>query len=193
MRRIRREEILDWSTYGDERPKMRDRALAEKALRRVHVGEHLTFLFENPFTIRYQIQEMIWAERIVREADILHEIETYNEILGGDGELGCTLLVEIEEPAERDIKLREWWGLPEHIYVRLENGERIAARFDPRQRGDGRLSSVQYLQFAVGESTPVAIGVDLPQLTIEAPLESATRVALAADLAGLESETIRRA
>jgi len=193
MRRIRRDEILDWSTYGDERSKMRDRALAEKALRRVHLGEHLTFLFENPFTIRYQIQEMIWAERIVREADVLHEIETYNEILGGDGELGCTLLVEIEAPAERDIKLREWWGLPEHLYVRLENGARVVARFDPRQRGDGRLSSVQYLQFAVGGRAPIAIGVDLPQMTIEVALEPGTRAALAADLAGVESETTRPA
>jgi hypothetical protein len=193
MRRIRRDEILDWSTYGDVRDRVRERALAEKAPRRVHVGDHLTFLFENPFTVRYQIQEMIWAERIVREAEVRHEIETYNELLGGDGELGCTLLVEIEDPATRDVKLRQWWDLPSHIYLVLENGARVAASFDPRQRGEGRLSSVQYLRFAVGGRAPVAIGVDLPGLEAEVALSPETSRALADDLAGVETPVDRPA
>jgi len=193
MRRIQRDEILDWSTYGEIRARMRGCALTEKAPRRVHVGEFLTFLFENPFTVRYQIQEMIWAERIVREADLRHEIETYNELLGGDGELGCTLLVEIEDPAARDVKLREWWDLPLHIHLVLENGTRVRARFDERQRGDGRLSAVQYLRFAVEGQTPVAIAVDLPGLETEIVLAAATRRALAADLAGVETEVDRPA
>ena len=32
---------------------------------------------------------MMRAERIVREADIQHELDTYNALLGGDGELGA--------------------------------------------------------------------------------------------------------
>ncbi|HXH84234.1 MAG TPA: DUF3501 family protein [Candidatus Tectomicrobia bacterium] len=183
MRRVRRDEIVDHVTYEDGRAAFRARVLAEKAPRRVHIGEHLTLLFENTLTVQYQIQEMMRAERIVREADIVHEIETYNELLGGPGELGCTLLIEIDDRELRDRKLREWWALPERIALVLEDGTRMPARFDERQRGEGRLSSVQYLTFDVGGRTPVAVRVDLPGLAVEVTLSPETRRALAEDLA----------
>src|SRR5512138_3735258 len=150
MRRVRREELLDLSTYERARPEIRPGVLEAKRRRRVHAGGVLTFLFENTATVRYQVQEMIRAERLTREADVLHELETYNELLGGPGELGCTLLVELTDPAERDRRLREWVDLPPYLFVRLEDGSLVRPRFDPRQVGDGRLSSVQYLKFAVG-------------------------------------------
>ena len=186
MRTVRREEIVDYVTYEDMRPRFRARVMVGKEPRRAHLGEHLTLLFENPLTIRYQIQEMIRAERIVREADIQNEIETYNEILGGDGELGCTLLVEIEDPEQRAEMLRDWWDLPERIYVRLEDGKRVLAKFDARQRGDGQLSSVQYLKFDVGGRAPSGAGVDMPDLVLDVSFSPETRRALADDLAGTE-------
>ena len=133
---VRRNEIVDYATYEDTRDGFRAEVMKAKAVRRIHLGDYLTLLFENRLTIRYQIQEMIRAERMVRESDILHEIETYNEVLGDDGELGCTLLIEISDPVLRDRKLREWWSLPEKIYLLLENGTRVHATFDERQRGD---------------------------------------------------------
>jgi Protein of unknown function (DUF3501) len=181
---VKRAEIVDYVTYEDMRPRFRAEVMKAKELRRVHIGEYLTLLFENHLTVRYQIQEMIRAERIVRESDIVHEIETYNELLGSEGEFGCTLLIEIEDPALRDRKLREWWRLPEKIYVALENGTRIAATFDERQRGDGRLSSVQYLKFKTDGSVPVAVGVDVDELQNETHLRHDQREALHADLAG---------
>src|SRR5207248_6932554 len=161
---VKRAEIVDYVTYEDMRAQFRAEVMKAKELRRVHLGEYLTLLFENHLTVRYQIQEMIRAERIVRESDIVHEIDTYNELLGSEGELGCTLLIEIEDAALRDRKLQEWRSLPEKIYAVLEDGTRIAARFDERQRGDGRLSSVQYLKFKTRGAVPVAIGVDLDDL-----------------------------
>jgi len=179
---IKRTEIVDYVTYEDRRAEFRAEVMKAKELRRVHIGQYLTLLFENHLTVRYQIQEMIRAERIVRESDIVHEIDTYNELLGGNGELGCTLLIEIEDPALRDRKLRDWWSLPEKIYVALENGTRIAATFDERQRGGGRLSSVQYLKFKTNGTVPVSVGVDLRDLRNETPLTNAQRTALRADL-----------
>jgi hypothetical protein len=184
MRTVQRSDVLDYQTYEESRETLRARILEIKQPRRVHVGPHLTFLFENWETIRYQIQEMMRAERIVREAAILHEIETYNELLGGEGELGCTLLVEVADPAERDVRLREWRTLPEHVYARLEDGAVVRAKFDPRQMGDDRLSSVQYLKLHTGGQVPVAIGVDHPRMKAEAGLPNVTRAALAADLRG---------
>jgi len=179
---VQRNEIVDYATYEDSRAAFRDEVMKVKSVRRVHVGDCLTLLFENPLTIRYQVQEMIRAERIVRESDIVHELQTYNELLGGDGELGCTLLIEIEDPAERDRKLSAWWQLPEKLTLVLEDGTEIRAVFDERQRTDGRISSVHYLKFDTGGRVPVAIRVDLPEMRAETKLTPDQRAALSADI-----------
>lgn len=184
MRPVRREEIMDAASYERSRAEIRAAVLEAKRPRRVHVGGVLTFLFENTATMRYQIQEMIRAEKITGEAEVRHELETYNELLGGPGELGCSLLIEIPDPAERDRRLREWLSLPEHLYVKVADGTRVRARFDPRQVGTDRLSSVQYLKFDVGGRAPVAIGSDLPQLAAETVLDPEQRSTLERDLAG---------
>lgn len=183
MKPVERKDIIDYVTYQEQRDALRDEVMAAKALRRVHIGEYLTLLFENHLTMRYQIQEMVRVERMVKEADIQHEIDTYNEVLGGEGEFGCTLLIEIDDPAIRNVKLREWWQLPEKIYLLLEAGTRVSATFDERQRGDDRVSSVQYMKFNTGGRVPVAAGVDLPGLQADTKLTDAQRDALAEDLA----------
>lgn len=182
MRTPRREEILDLSTYERARAEIRPGVLEAKRRRRVHLGDRLTFLFENAATIRYQVQEMIRAERMTKEREIAHELETYGELLGGPGELGATLLIEIPDPEERDRRLREWLDLPAHVYLILEGGERVYPRFDPRQVGTDRLSSVQYLKFDVKGRVPVAVGSDLASLSAEQPLTQEQRSALAEDL-----------
>ncbi|MBU2648677.1 DUF3501 family protein [bacterium] len=179
MRLVTREEILDYVTYEEQRVATREKVMKIKDTMRIRLGEYLTFLFENHDTIQYQIQEMVRIERIVKEKDIQHEIETYNEILGNPGDLGCTLLIEIDDPAERDVKLREWMGLPEKLYLLLASGEKVYARFDPKQVGDDRLSSVQYMQFEVKGRQPVAIGVEHAKMTLETPLTDQQQAALA--------------
>jgi len=183
MKPVTRDQIVDFQTYEETRPDFRARVMAAKEARRIHVGGVLTFLFENTLTMRYQVQEMMRAERMVRERDIQHEIETYSGLLGGDGELGATLLIEIDDPAERDVKLREWMSLPEHLYALLPDGAKVRPAFDESQRGEGRLSSVQYLKFRVGREAPVALGADLPGAEAETRLTGAQRKALAEDLA----------
>jgi hypothetical protein len=183
MKRVERSEIVDYETYEELRPALRAEAMAAKDRRRVHVGDHLTFLFENATTTRYQVLEMVRAERMAREADIRHELDTYNALLGAEGDLPATLLIELDDPAVRAVRLREWFDLPDRLYARLEDGTRVRPRFDEAQRGDGRLSSVQYLTFPVGGRVPVAIGVDLPGLDAETVLTAEQRAALAEDLA----------
>lgn len=182
MKPVERSEILDWMTYDERRAELRPAVLAAKAARRIVVGEPFMFLFENRATIRYQVQEMVRTERLVREADIQHELATYNELLGGPGELGCTLLIGIDDERERADKLRAWRDLPQHVYVATEDGTRVRADFDPRQVGDERLSSVQYLKFRVGPRAPVAVGIDLPGLELHTVLSPEQRAALQTDL-----------
>ncbi|PRQ04174.1 hypothetical protein ENSA5_10120 [Enhygromyxa salina] len=184
MKPVQRTEILDYVTYNERRDAVRDSALAAKNLRRILVGEWFAFLFENRETVRYQIQEMVRVEQIVKEADIQHEVDTYNELLGSQGSLCATLLIGIEDEAERGVKLGAWLGLLDHIYAKMADGERRTPTWDPRQVGEGRLSSVQYLSFELGGQAPVALGVDWPEqeLVIEAALDESQRAALQADL-----------
>lgn len=183
MKPVAREELLDYATYQEGREAYRTRLMAVKAARRIHVGEQLTFLFENRDTIRYQVQEMLLAERIVKEAEIRHELETYNELLGGPGELGATLLIEIESPAERAQKLARWLDLPATLYARLADGTLVRPSFDRRQIDEERLSSVHYVKFATGGQVPVALGCEHTDLRAETELTPEQRAALGADLA----------
>ena len=186
MKPVQRSEILDYVTYGEQREGIRAAALAAKRDRRLLVGDYFCFLFENRETVRYQVLEMMRTEQIVKEADILHELETYNELVGPKGTLCATLLIGIDDEQERAEKLSAWLGLLDHLYAKLPSGERVTPSWDPRQVGDTRLSSVQYLSFAFGEHAPVALGVDWAEreLTVELALSEAQRAALQADLDG---------
>ena len=182
MRPVQREEILDYITYTEKRSELQSSVLKQKEPRRIHLGEYLTFLFENTDTVRYQIQEMMKAEQIVKEEAIQHEIDTYNELLGSEGELGCVLLIEIADANERLQKLKDWLGLQEKVYLTLDSGERIYAEWDKRQIDEEKLSSVQYLKFNTSGNSPKAIGVDHPGLQDEVELSDKQREALTEDL-----------
>lgn len=181
--KVERAQILDNQTYAERRPAIRERMLFEKRRRRIHLGSHLTFLFENAETVRYQVQEMLRIEGRTGEADVEHELATYNELLGDAGELGCTLLIEIDDPAERERALAEWLDLPGHLYAVRADGTRAPAVYDPRQVGEDRLSSVQYLKFRVGDAPPLRLGCSLPAIAGEVELDADQRAALAEDLA----------
>ncbi|MCP4225394.1 MAG: DUF3501 family protein [Actinomycetia bacterium] len=182
-RLIERNDIVDYQTYEDDRGARRSKVLETKRLRRIHVGKYLTFLFENRETLVYQVQEIMRAEQIVRETAIQHEIEVYNQMLGQPGELGCVLFIEIAEASDRKPLLKRWLGLESTVYVRLEDGSKVYAKYDPSQVGEDRLSAVQYLCFPVGGKTPMAIGTDFQDLAAEVELNTEQRAALAVDLA----------
>ncbi|MFW2390337.1 MAG: DUF3501 family protein [Polyangiales bacterium] len=182
MKPVDRSEILDYVTYAERRDELRASALRAKSDRRILVGEHFTFLFENRDTVRYQVQEMMRIERIVKEDDIQHELDTYNELIHPSGTVGCTLMVGIDDEAVRDEKLRAWLGLNEHIYAKLPEGRLARPTWDPRQVGEDRLSSVQYLSFELGADAPLTLGIGMPSLQVETELSEVQRDALRADL-----------
>ena len=111
MKAVQVSDIRTLAEYEREREEFRRHILAVKEPRRVTVGNHLTFLFENVDTVVYQIQEMLRVERITDPTAIAHEVETYNELVPGRDELTATLLIEFEDPAERAVMLRALVGL----------------------------------------------------------------------------------
>ena len=112
----------------------------------------------------------------------MHELSTYNELIHPAGTIGCTLLIGIDDEEERDEKLTAWLDLNDRIYALIPNGDRITPTWDPRQVGEERLSSVQYLIFTFGSEAPTAIGIDLEGEAVQTELSDAQRQALQADL-----------
>jgi hypothetical protein len=140
------EQTLSLNDYERVRDRLRPLFIHEKERRRLHVGSHLTFLFENAETAWYQIHEMIRTEKMTQREAIQHEIDTYNELTPGPGELAATLLIEYSDPSERDAALARLVGLERHLWMKLGH-KKIAARFDDRQMANDRISAVQFVRF----------------------------------------------
>jgi hypothetical protein len=180
-------EIRNIAEYELERPAFRDYIIALKERRRVSLGNHLTFLFENRDTVRYQIQEMMRIERLVKPADVQHEVDTFNELLPGRNELSATLLVEYPTASERDVKLRQLLGLEKHIWLRVAGLEPVAGQFDTRQIATDRISSVQFVRFSLSPQHAARWG-EGATLIADHPAYAAQHLLAAAELAELAND-----
>src|ERR1700730_17200407 len=148
------DDILPLADYERLRAILRPLFIHEKERRRLAVGSHLSFIFENAQTSWYQIEEMIRSERMIDGAAIQHEIDTYNELIPGPGELVATLLIEYSDAAEREAALRRLVGLERHLWLGL-GAKKIPASFDDRQMSTEKISAVQFVRFSLqGVSGP---------------------------------------
>jgi hypothetical protein len=193
MPRIERDTLLTLEAYAKERPSFRARAVAHKRARTVHVGEHLTLLFEDELTMRYQVQEMLRAEKMFDEAGIQDELDAYNPLIPDGSNLKATMLVEYEEEDARRAALARLKGIEDRVWLRVAGLPVVHAIADEdleRENAD-KTSSVHFLRFeltpamiaAFRQDAPVTIGVDHPAYQAKAELSPATRAALAQDFA----------
>ena len=195
MRPLRRFEIVPLDRYGALRDAYRERVIAHKRTRRVALGEHATLLFEDRETLRFQVQEMLWVERIREPAKVQTELDVYNELMPGESELSATLFLEITEASEIRPTLERLVGIDRALVLVLgeePGATRVPARFDPRQLEAGRISAVQYLRFPLA-ARERALFVDAgvrarlrsehPSYRREEEIPPAVRAALIASLA----------
>ncbi len=192
MRPIDRSEILPLGDYEAIRPRFRARVIEEKKPRRVAVGDFISVVFENRDSVMMQIQEMLRTERITSESGILHEIETYNDLIPGEDELSVTLFIEIADRETRERTLAELVKLEAFVAIEVD-GERFAAQGTPSPGAvETRTTAVHYLKLPLSKeaanklrarSGSAAIVVSHPKLSVRADLGRATLQKLADDLA----------
>jgi len=190
-RPLTRDDILDRQTYEATRDEIRRRVMHAKQPRRVHVGDHFTFLFENRETLTYQVHEMLRTEGSWDRASAIdEELAAYNPLLPGEGELSATMLLEYETPEQRAVVLAELRGIDQHVWLQVGDAEPVRATFDDAQMSEGRVSSVQYIRFRLApaqqqamatDGTVVRLKVDHPAYQAQAVLSEESRKALAAD------------
>ena len=195
MRPLGADEIVDLERYGRIRPDYRARVIAYKRSRRMAVGERVSLVFEDRETLRFQVQEMLWIERIREPAKLEQELEVYNELMPGPGELSATLLIEITDGASIRPELERLIGLDEHVFLVLGEGaeeEALRARFDAKQLAEDRIAAVQYVRFALGAARAARfrdprvrarIRIDHPSYRREEEIPPAVRESLIASLA----------
>jgi hypothetical protein len=191
VRPIERNEILPIGEYEAIRPHFRARVIEDKKPRRVLLGEHLSVFFENRDSVLLQIQEMLRTERITSEPAILHEIETYNELIPGPGQLSLTLFVEIPERELRERKLVELEGLEATIGIEVGDAFFPATGKPSPGAIPGRTTAVHYLKVTLSpeaasamqeKTAKVALVVKHPAHPVRAELSRATLDKLAEDL-----------
>jgi hypothetical protein len=194
MPHITRESLMTLEAYAKARKEFRAKVIAHKKARTVHLGEHVTLVFEDELTMRYQIQEMLRIEKIFEEDGIQSELDAYNPLVPDGSNLKATLLIEYEDVEERRRALARLRGLEDHVYVEVEGLPRVHAIADEdlERETDEKTSSVHFLRFefdkamidALRVGLPLAIGVDHPQYTARVPaVPPQTHQALVADFA----------
>lgn len=196
MSKLTIDDIADMRAYEREREGFRAHIIDLKSRRRVHVGPIVTFVFENRDTIRFQIQEMARAEKILSDEGIASELRAYNPLIPDPGHLSATMFIELTSDAE----LREWLpklvGIERSVELRIgPDAEVVTSVLDPDHEqqltNDEITASVHYISFALSpeqvaafEAGPVVLALEHPAYRESLVLSDSTRAELLGDLQG---------
>jgi len=190
---IKRESLLSLEAYARERNAFRARVMEHKKRRTVHLGDHLTLLFEDELTIRYQVQEMLRIERIFEEAAIQGELDAYNPLVPDGTNWKATMLIEYPDVEERKRMLERLKGVEREVWVQVQGctGVHAIADEDLERETEEKTSSVHFLRFeftpemcrALRKGAGVSLGVDHAAYRARVELAADVRAALAADVA----------
>jgi len=193
MHKLEIKDLMGLEQYARERPAFREKIIAHKLARTLHVGPHLTLLFEDRLTMQYQVQEMLRAERIFEAAGIQEELDAYNPLIPDGRNWKATLLIEYADEAERRVALAKLIGVERKLWLQVRGHGRIVpiADEDLERETEEKTSSVHFLRFeldaamvkSLKEGAELDAGVDHPNYSCETkPVPETLRKALIADL-----------
>ncbi|MEN3028266.1 MAG: DUF3501 family protein [Aquificaceae bacterium] len=154
MKKVTKEEILNLYEYEKVRPQKVQEIIQLKKNRRVFIEPWVHLVFENRDTVWFQVQEMIRAERMVRDEEIQQELEVYNELIPDKNELSITMLIEIPEASERKRLLPQLVGIHDHLYFHIGGKHTVRAVADERSKEDyeyGKAAVVHFLKLKLTE------------------------------------------
>jgi Protein of unknown function (DUF3501) len=194
MPKIQPDSLMTLETYARNRKEFRAKVMAHKKVRSVALGDHVTLIFEDELTIRYQVQEMLRIERIFEQEGIQGELEAYNPLIPDGRNFKATLMIEYPDVDERKHALARLKGIEDRVWIQVEGCERVHAIADEdlERETEEKTSSVHFLRFELTDEMAASlkygvglgIGVDHPAYSAEiAALPSNVRNSLVNDLA----------
>jgi len=193
MPKITRDSLLTLEAYARARDEMRTQLMQHKNKRMVQLGEHVTLIFEDETTMRYQIQEMLRVEKIFEEADIQSELDAYNPLIPDGSNWKATMMIQYPDENERRQRLAELKNIEDHVWVQIEGHDRVYAIADEDmdRSNEEKTSAVHFLRFELGTAmlptaksgVGISMGIDLPAYTAETrDISTDTRASLVGDL-----------
>lgn len=190
---IARNSLLSLETYARSRKAMREQVIEHKKSRTVRLGNHVTFLFEDETTIRYQIQEMLHIEKIFDEEGIQGELDAYLPLVPDGSNLKATMQIEYENEIERRAALGRLIGIEDRVFVQVDGEEPVYAIADEdlERETDEKTSAVHFVRFELTPSmkarlrddAALQIGSDHPNYPVPVhTIEPDVRASLLNDL-----------
>ena len=172
MPTITRDSIMTLEDYAKTRHEFRTLVMSHKKNRKVPLGKNVTLIFEDELTIRYQIQEMLRAEKIFEEKGIIDEIEAYKALIPDGMNWKATMMIEYPDPVIRAEKLTKLVGIENKVWVKIENYDPVFAIADEdldRTTKD-KTSAVHFLRFELNQNmiralhrgSSLSMGIDHP-------------------------------
>ncbi len=194
MEKLNRENLLSLEQYAEARPEFRQRVMAHKINRRQPVGPHATLYFEDFMTMKYQVQEMLRAERIFEAEEIEGEIDAYNPLIPDGRNWKATFMLEYTDEDERRAALAKLRGIENRIWIQVQGCEKVwgIADEDLERENEEKTSSVHFMRFdlsseiaqAVKSGAAVSIGIEHEKYCHQVePIAENVRASLAEDLA----------
>ena len=192
MQKLTPDDLLSLERYHAERPRMRAEVLGHKRHRQAPIGPNLTLYFEDRVTIRYQVQEMLRAERIFEPEAIAEELEAYNPLIPDGTNLKATMMLEYTDVAQRRVALERLKGIEDSVYLEVGGLGRVFAYADEDldRSDETKTSAVHFLRFeldaamrgALKAGANLTLGVDHEDYRHEIAGSPELRQSLAADL-----------
>ena len=192
MELIKQTDLINIIDYEKVREKYRKDIIDYKKERRLSLGPNITITFENRKTMKFQIQEMMRAERMVNDRQIKEELDVYNSLLPNKNGLSATLFIEVTKETQIHSVLNKFIGLTVGNNLYFQIGEqKVFARFEEGREETGKISSVHYLQFDLDEKNitdflndgiAVAITIDYNDYQYSEILTKTMRSSLIEDL-----------
>lgn len=190
---IARDSLLTLEAYSKARNVLRTEVIAHKKIRNVQLGNHVSLLFEDEKTLRYQVQEMLRIEKIYEEDGIQSELDAYNPLLPDGSNFKATMLIEYTNEIERKSALAKLIGIEDRLFIQVEGQARVYAIADEdlERENAEKTSAVHFVRFeltppmktALKSGAQMMLGCDhpnYPQHLEELPQE--TLAALLRDL-----------
>ena len=149
MNKLQRADLWNVKDYALRRDGFRTLVIAHKSQRRIALGAHATLLFEDFLTMKYQVQEMLRAERIFEVAGIQEEIDAYNPLVPDGANWKATMLIEYDDVDERRRSLAQLAGVEHRVWAQIAGTERVCAiaNEDLERRTTEKTSAVHFFAF----------------------------------------------
>ncbi len=157
--KLTRENLYSLEQYNEIRADFRTKIMAHKKNRQVPIGPNARLYFEDEMTMRYQVQEMLRAEKIFDAEGIQEELDAYNPLIPDGSNWKATLMLEFPDADERVVWLGKLLGIDQKTWVQVEGFDKVYPITNEdlvERETEEKTSSVHFMRFELSDEMVAA-------------------------------------